>query len=50
MVIAVLMLAIGIITAVCRIVESVNLKKNYSMVPQIIMITIGLSYLIWYCN
>ena len=50
LVIAVFLVVFGIIATVVDLTKAIVVNRSYNFFPQIIMITIGLSYIIWYCN
>lgn len=50
MIVATFLVVFGICSFILRIVEALANKTNNSLWTEMFMITIGLSYLIWYCN
>lgn len=50
MVIAVFLMVFGIISSISKIVEACLNKEDTKLWLDMIIISIGLSYLIWYCN
>ena len=50
LVIAVWMLVHGIISTTLRIIEFVKIDREINLTANIIFITIGLSYILWWCN
>lgn len=50
MVLAVFLMVFGISLFVIMITEAIVERKQSSFIVEALMIAIGLSYLIWYCN
>lgn len=48
MVIAVFLIVAGIASTILKLLD--KNKLYVTLWPQVIMLTIGISYLIWYCN
>lgn len=50
MVIAVFLIVLGILSFISKLAVAIANRTKYNLVLELIIITIGLSYLIWYCN
>ena len=48
--IAVFLFIYGITCIITNIINSLHSWKNSNLIPRVIITTIGLTYILWYCN